>query len=100
MEAKIGTQRISDPRGTGQLTLAVVRFSQKTSGLHQQPQPSAVGWARGRRSDHSETLTFPPAVLTLQTPCPGQALQPGAHGAPFTGLPKSVLASKQGPGSP
>lgn len=100
MEAKIGTQRISDPRGTGQLTLAVVRFSQKTSGLHQQPQPSAVGWARGRRSDHNETLTFPLAVLALQTLSPGQALQPGAHGAPFTGLPKSVLASKQGPGSP
>ena len=100
MEAKIETQRISDPRGTGHLTLAVVRFSQKTSRLHQQPQPSAVVWARGRRKDHSETLTIPPAVLALQTLCPGQALQPGAHGAPFTGLPESVLERKQGPGSP
>ena len=100
MEAKIGTQRISDPRGTGQLTLDVVRFSQKTSGLHQQPQPSAVVWARGRRNNHSETLTIPLAVLALQTPCPGQVLQPGTHGAPFTGLPKSLLARKQGPGSP
>lgn len=42
MEAKIGTQRVSDPRGTGKLTVAVVRFSQKTPGLLQQPQPSGL----------------------------------------------------------